>query len=151
MNLEKIPFEKVKKEVLELFSTCFLDNWSLLPDDIDKIASSTGIKLEWDKIDWWDSFEKGNANISIDTFYHILFEKIMLFDSKAIIVTDECFIEKSAYRIDFSDMKLFLKTIYPQIHQMEFFQPQDYIFLFPNDKHLTILHHEGLITQYQKS
>ena len=148
---DKIPFDRVKAEVASIFPTATLDKWNLVPDDIHKLADSAGIKLQWNKIDWWTSFEYGHIDVSDDKFFSVLFEQIKPTDTKVIIVTDECFADQSAYYLDFKDLTEFAATTYPDIHQMEFFQPLDFIFICPSDRLLTILHHEGIVMQFKNA
>ena len=151
MMYKKIPFDRVKAEVESIFSATTLDKWDLVPDDIHKLASNAGIKLQWNKIDWWHSFEYGHIDVSSDRFFSVLFEQVKPTDNKVIIVTDDCFNDKRAYELDFKDLAEFVVTIYPNIFQMNFFQPADCIFIFPIDKLLTILHHEGYVMQFKKT
>ena len=151
MMYEKIPFDRVKAEVESIFTTTTLDKWDLVPDSIYKLADNAGVKLQWNKIDWWTSFEYGHLEVSGNKFFSVLFEQIKPSDNKVIIVTDECFKDKFAYYLDFIDIIEFIETTYPDIHQMDFFQPEDFIFIFPVDKLLTILHHEGFVMQFKKT
>ena len=147
----KIPFDEVKAKVKSIFPTAILDNWDIAPDSIQKLADTAGIKLQWNKIDWWTSFEYGHIDVSDDQFFNTLFEQIKPADIKIIIITDDCFKDKLAYYLDFKDLTEFAATTYPNIYQMDFFQPDDIIFIFPNDKLLTILHHEGYVMQFKKT
>ena len=151
MMYEKIPFDRVKAEVESIFPTATLDKWDLVPDSIHKLADNAGIKLQWNKIDWWTSFEYGHIDVSDDKFFSVLFEQVKPTDTKVIIVTDECFKDKLAYYLDFKDLIEFAATTYPDIHQMDFFQPHDFIFIFPVDRLLTILHHEGYVMQFKST
>ncbi len=105
--------------------------------------------MKWEKIDWWASFENGNIEVDTEEFFKILFKKISPKDNKVIIVTDECFKDKLAYYINTKDVMAFSNEIYPKLHGMSFFQPLDFIFLFPNQKLLIVLHHEGAVMQFQ--
>ncbi|MBX2983965.1 MAG: hypothetical protein KF843_14905 [Flavobacteriales bacterium] len=151
MTIEKISFDKVKKEIEEIFPSATSGKWDLVPEDINKLAQSSGLKLQWNSTDWWTSFERGETEVSDDKFFNVLFKKIEPTDGKVIIVTDECFTDRLAYFIDFKDLKNFSKSIYPNIHKMDFIQPLDYIFVFPSDKLLTIMNHEGYVMQFKNS
>jgi hypothetical protein len=151
MNYDKIPFDRVRAEVESIFPRSSLDKWNIVPDDIQKLAESAGVKLQWNKIDWWHSFEYGHLEVSDDNFFAVLFKQFKPNDTKVIIVTDDCFKNKLAYSLDFKDLTEFVATTYPDIHQMDFFQPFDCIFIFPNDRLLTILHHEGYAMQFKNT
>jgi hypothetical protein len=151
MEYDKISFDNIKAEIESIFSLKTSDKWNLLPDDINKLAESVHIKLEWNKIDWWTSFEYGHFDVSSDQFFNTLFEQIKPSDSKVIIITDECFTDRFGYLINFKDLAEFADTTYSNVHEMDFFQPHDYIFVFPNDRLLTILHHSGYVMQFRNT
>ncbi len=151
MMYDKIPFDRVKAEIENIFPTATLENWNLSPDDIHEFASSAGIKLKWDKIDWWTSFEYGHIDVSVDKFLYVLFKEAKPTVQKMIIVTEECFKDKLAYYLDYKNLSEFIETIYPDIHQMDFFQPHDCLFIFPNDRLLIILHHGGYVMQFKNT
>lgn len=146
----KIPVDSVKEEVERLFPTATLDNWDLVPDDLHKLAESAGIELHWKKIDWWTTFEYGHTEIPDNLFFSILLEQIPLTDTEVLIVTDECFNDNMAYVMNLTDLKTFIETTYPELHQTDFFQPNDMLFIFPEYNQLVMLHHEGYFLQFQR-
>jgi hypothetical protein len=149
MPHDKIPFTAVKAEVERILSLSTTNNWDLVPDSINKLANSAGIQLQWTKIDWWSSFEYGHKDISNEAFFSVLFPLFVPKDNHVIIVTDECFEDKFAYSLNFQDLPEFVANRYPEIHQMDFFQPHDFLFIFPVDGLLIVLHHEGFVMHYQ--
>jgi hypothetical protein len=151
MPHDKIPFTAVKAEVERILSLSTTNNWELVPDSINKLANSAGIQLQWTKIDWWSSFEYGHKDISNEEFFSVLFPLFVPKDNQVIIVTDECFEDKFAYSLNFQDLPEFVANRYPEIHQMDFFQPHDFLFIFPVDGLLIVLHHEGFVMHYQNS
>jgi uncharacterized protein (DUF433 family) len=64
-----------------------------------------------------------------------------------IIITDETYKKGFGYLINYSGIVHFAKVTYPNLHQAEFVQPLDIIFFSPEDKLLTLLHHEGKYLQ----
>lgn len=155
MNFEEISFDEVKIEIKKIFPHATLpsERWNLTPDSIHKLAESARIKLPWQPISWWSSFETGNVEIPYDIFFNVLFEQIKPTEGKIIIVTDECFSDELAYILDYQDLEEFIIETYPTLTplKMDFFQPLDCIFIFPKEKILTILHHEGFVMQFQSS
>lgn len=150
MIYNKISFDSVKAEFESIFPATSLEKWDLVPDSISKLADNSGIKLQWNKIDWWGSFESGRTEVSADEFFNVLFAQFKPTDTNLFIVTDECFKDKLAYSMNFKALKEFA-GIYPDIHQMAFFQPQDIIFAFPDERLLTVLHHEGYVMQFKNT
>lgn len=147
----KISFTTVKAEVERMFNTSSLNEWDLIPDSIIKLANNAGIQLQYTKIDWWESFEYGDKEVSDEVFFNVLFHSLKPSETNVIIVTDECFEDKSAYSLNYRDLPQFVTNTYPDIHQMDFFQPHDFLFIFPVDRLLIVLHHEGYVMQFQNS
>ena len=146
---KKIPFEKVREEIKRMFPNSTIEKWDLIPNDIGRLAYSAGIIFSWKEVDWWNAFEYGNKEFGVKKFLSILFPGPIPGNSEVIIVTDECFADKSAYQLRYENLEIFCDTVYPKIHQMEFFQPLDFIFLFVQHKLLIVLHHEGLVTHFK--
>lgn len=149
MTYSKTPFDQVKLEVEKIFLPSEFTNWSFLPEDIYSLAVSAGIQPQQKKIDAWGLFENGRIDFSDDMFFNSLFEKIKLLENTVIIITDECFIDSSAYALAGKYLTEFASTTYPEIHQADFFQPSDMIFIFPDDQRLIILHHEGYVLEFK--
>lgn len=150
MHCTKIPFETVKATIASLFPSATLDNWNLVPGDLHKLAESAGMELQWKKIDWWIAFEYGHTEIPDNLFFSILLEHIPSTDTEVLIVTDECFNDNMAYSVNLTDLKTFIETTYPELHRMDFFQPSDLLFIFPEYNQLVMLHHEGYFLQFQR-
>lgn len=149
MVFSRVPFDVVKKEIGKIFPSASLYDWNLLPEDINLLAESLGVELQWNPINWWTSFEQGEIEVSEDNFFHALFKGFKPTNNKVLIVTDECFEARSAYSVNFEDLLNFSKSIYPNIHQMDFVQPLDYIFVFPSEKYLIVINHEGFLMHFK--
>lgn len=145
IHFKKIPFDTVKSVISNMISDNALQNWHLLPDDLFQLMKRHNFSPKLQKIDWWEAFEYGYKEIPDEQFISLLFQTIEQKEEKLLIVTDECFKDKMAYEINFSDLTVFIDAVYPEIHQMEFFQPHDLIFVFPESNCLITLHHEGFI------
>ena len=78
-----------------------------------------------------------------------MFESIKPLSSPIIIVTDECFLQEKAFVVDLIEIENFIINDYPKMFGMDFFQPSDYLFIFPTQNQLIMLHHDGFITKLQ--
>jgi hypothetical protein len=56
-----------------------------------------------------------------------------------------------SYRIDYSNLQLFIAEVYPELNQESFFQPLDTIFFSFNDRYISMIHHEGYYAKLEKS
>jgi hypothetical protein len=64
------------------------------------------------------------------------------------IITDECFKDKLAYKIETKKLFDFINN-YDKINKIKFLEPADYIFIFTEENILIIVHHEGYYTKYK--
>lgn len=147
MSYSKISFAQVKQTIDFILGLEMPDKLSLCPDNIHKLCEQGNIRIEWTKIDWWTSFEYGHLDVSDKQFFDLLFVGLSSCASKLIMVTDECFKDKSAYVTTLEGFLDFADHTYSDIHNMSPFQPQDVIFLLPEEKYIIMLHHEGYFTQ----
>ena len=150
MIVKSIDFKYVKQIIEKIFSVEeAIDNWHLIPNDISRIALKSGKVLKWQSIPKWDLFETGDLEIPDKEFLQFLFHSSPISDMPVIIITDECFAQKKGFLLNFKDIEQFISKEYPDSYEMDFFQPFDYIFVFPNLQKLVLLHHEGVFTTYQ--
>jgi len=149
MTLKQIPLDIVKNEIEKIFPAFSLDKWHLSPDGINELAESAEVNLTWRHIKWWDKFEYGDIDVSNEEFFKILFEQIRPTKGELIVVVENHIKDKTAYCMGYHDLHEFVETIYPNIYEMDFFQPSDCIFIFPNDNLITILHHSGYVMQFK--
>ena len=147
--MERIKFEKIKKEVLEIFPSAFLDNWDLNPDSIHQLAATQGTDLQWEKIPNWTKFEEGQLDFEEEEFLELAFFKHKP-QGLTYIVTDNCFKTSEAYGVDSSHLLDFLKDLDQLDDEIPFVQPMDYVFINPGQLLVTLIHHEGQVTQYKR-
>ena len=144
----KIPFERVKDSIEQIFQCSKANRWELVPDQVQGLADAAGVKLEWTPIEGWTDFEYGRLVHENSSLLNSIFKEIKP-SGQIIIVTDECFNGHEAYQVVTHDLEDFISKVYPKIHGMDFFQPMDYLFICPDIKMIAILHHEGQVTQYE--
>lgn len=147
MIYKKLPFSDIK----ELLATIFISDSpvEIVPDAIHKAALASGIELVWTPSPWWNKFEQDM--LSHQEILYLLFTDHKPMRGEVIIITDECFTEKKGYVLPVGGLSDFVENIYPEIYQMDFFQPADIIFIFPQDRIITIMFHEGYQMQYNWS
>lgn len=147
-TFKKISFEKAKDSIERIFGSTS-ESWELVPDDIHRLALSAGLSLNWTEVKDWADFEYGTNYPSDNFFIETIFKEIKP-NGLVYIVTDECFEDRQAYEVETIELDRFIAETYPEIYCMEFFQPADYIFICPSIQMIGMLHHEGLVTKYQK-
>lgn len=148
VTFEKISFKGVKLLIKNILNVQNSSNFSLTHDSISTFAEKNGIIFNWKPIDNWDDFEYGNCDYSTSEFLRIAFESIPE-NSNIIIVTDECFDDSNeAYIINSNELTLFTEEYYPEKYNTDFAEPFDFIFIIPDRKIISIIHHEGVSTQY---
>ncbi|MDP4179283.1 MAG: hypothetical protein Q8900_13230 [Bacillota bacterium] len=151
MDINKISFESFRQEIIECFKLRDdLDKFQLVPDKISEAFKNSDKKLKWEKIDNWEPFDWGFEDISYEEFIKIIFKGSCIKKGSLYIVTDECFLDKEAYCIDYIHLEKFIKVEYFNIYKMDFFQPHDIIFFKPNEKFFSMLHHSGFVAYYGK-
>ncbi|MCH2200286.1 MAG: hypothetical protein MK081_16070 [Flavobacteriales bacterium] len=147
-SIHRISFSEVKTILEQVLGLPKGDSFDLIPSQIHRKALDSDIVLQWKVLDNWLDFENGDIELSDSFLIESIFHKIQP-KGPVYIVTDECFSERLAYVIESSNLDKFVSEVYHEIHQIEFFQPMDYIFLCPEIQLLSMLHHEGQVTQYQ--
>lgn len=150
MNYSKISFDEIRAEIEKIFPGSRMHPKYLDPISIIVCAESVGIKLPMRQFEGWDLFEYGHWDLSDEDFFVQLFNTIDPKFGETIVVTDECFKDRLGYKIQERYFLEFVKEVYPELHNQDFFQPLDVIFVFPEVKSLTCIHHEGKIIEYGK-
>ncbi|MEO7533664.1 MAG: hypothetical protein ABIU30_07460 [Ferruginibacter sp.] len=154
MIYEKLRLAMVELEIKKIFGN---DNngqkLNLTPDSIGEFAEQSGVRLKWRPIiNWLECFQFNSYEYSDEDFLQIAFAKVKPSNGKTIVVTDECFQDNMAFLItQFKDMIYFMEHEYPRLFNMQFPQPSDFIFIQPQIKLITMIHHEGLRTKYSSS
>jgi len=123
----------------------------LTPASLDGYFEAGGIQLRWERIPDWESYEWGRRDITDEEFMALLFwPRSPTSDESIFAITDECFRERTGFRVRFGDLLTFARADYPHLWHpsIHFFQPLDMIFLAEPSRLLVLLHHEGLKTQY---
>jgi hypothetical protein len=152
MIYEKVSFGELKAQIQSTFLVPIGLKWDLVPHSFHEIALAEGVELAWIKLEQWTAFEYGHLEVSPQEFLHILFKTIQPApEERVAIVTDECFRERMGYKVQYKDLLEFIEEIYPEIYQMDFFQPFDVLFYCHESKLMTILHHDGYYVQYQNN
>lgn len=150
MKYNKISFDDIRTKIEKLFPGSIIKKEFLDPSSIYYAAKSVGIELTYEKIDEWVLFEYGSEEHDEDDLVGFIFGTTDIQLGKIIIVTDECFREKQGYLVEQEDFLTFIKKTYPELLNMDFFQPLDTIFIFPDDKSIVAIHHEGYILKYKQ-
>ena len=154
MTYEKLPLEVAELNVKEIFGH---DNnglhLNLTPDSIGKFAEQSGVHLKWRPIvNWLECFQFNTYEYSDEDFLEIAFAKVKPSSGKTLIVTNESLRDNMIFSITyFKDMINFMENEYPRLFNMQFAQPSDFIFLQPEIKLITMIHHEGVRTKYCSS
>lgn len=144
---KKIPFAVVKKHIEKIFNNESNSiDFVLTPGSIHQLAEQCGVQFKWRPILNW---EDNTYELSNQDYLDIAFAKVTPAGGETIIVTDECFRDQEAFSVfHFKDMIYFMEIVYPDLLNMEFTQPCDYIFIQPGIDLITMIHHEGMRTKY---
>lgn len=154
MIYKRIPFKMVELEVKKIFGNQIDERQlNLVPNSIDDFANDSGVHLKWRPIKrWFECFELGTYEYSDEDFLEIAFAKVKPSNGLTIIITDECFRDNMAFSIPyFKNIIYFMENEYPILFNMQFAQPSDFIFIQPEIKLITMIHHEGFRTKYFSS
>lgn len=149
VNFIRIKFETIRKEILTIFPSASLNTWDLTPDSIHQLAATQGIDLDWRGIPNWTDFEAGRIDYDENQFLNFAFYKHTPL-GQMYVVTDNCFKTREAYQIKSNDLMPFVKELEQLSNESPFVQPADYLFINPDQKLVTIIHHEGQVTQYKR-
>ena len=148
-EVQLIDFEKIKEEILEIFPSAYLDDWDLIPDLIHRLAATQGIDLIWREVPNWTDFEAGRIDFSEDEFLEFAFYRNKP-KGQVFMVTDNCFKNRKAYGLNSGYLLDFVSNIDEIDGEISFVQPSDYVFVNPEQKLVTLIHHEGQVTQYRR-
>ncbi len=108
--------------------------------------------IEYHHIPNWLDFERSfgpEVYISDAEFLALLFDKANPLEGPIDILTHTHHWE--AYRIDYSNLELFIADVYPELNQEDFFQPLDTVFFSFNDCYISMIHHEGYYIKLERS
>ena len=144
----KISFNTVKQELEKILGEPSLDIWEFLPDQIHQLAKSAGVELDWTPVKNWTGFEYGYLDISDEEFLKTIFKNSKPL-GRVMIVTDDCFEDKKAFQVEANMLVRFISDTYPDMYDLDFFQPNDYIFVCPDVQMVAVLHHVGFVMQYE--
>jgi hypothetical protein len=147
--MERIKLETIKNEIQDIFPSASLDNWDLIPDSIHQLAASQGTDLHWDSISNWEEFEEGKIDFEEEEFLNLAFYKYKP-QGQIYVVTDNCFKAREAYVLDSNELLDFVRNIGQLENEIPFVQPLDYVFINPEQKLITLIHHEGQVTQHKR-
>ncbi|RAV98073.1 hypothetical protein [Pseudochryseolinea flava] len=147
--MERIKFGTIKKEIQDIFPSANLENWDLIPESIHQLAASQGTDLQWERISNWIEFEEGQLEFEEEEFLSLAFYKHKP-RGQIYLVTDSCFKTREAYRVDSDQLVDFVRNIDQVENEIPFVQPSDYVFINPEQKLVTLIHHEGQVTQYKR-
>jgi hypothetical protein len=146
--MERIKFETIKKEIQDIFPSASLDDWDLIPDSIHQLAATQGTDLHWEIISNWEEFEEGQIDFEEEDFLNLAFHKHKP-QGRIYLVTETCFKTREAYGLDSNELLGFVRNIDKLDNEIPFVQPLDYVFINPEQKLITLIHHEGQVTQYK--
>ncbi|HYF66616.1 MAG TPA: hypothetical protein VD884_00710 [Ohtaekwangia sp.] len=147
--MERIKFDTIKKEIQDIFPSANLDDWDLIPDSIHRLAASQGTDLPWKRISNWEEFEEGQMDFEDEDFLNLAFYKHKP-QGQIYLVTDNCFKTREGYALDSTELLDFVNNIDQLDNEIPFVQPLDYVFINPQQKLITLIHHEGQVTQYTR-
>lgn len=148
-TMERINFETIKKEIQHIFPSARLEDWDLIPDSIHQLAASQGTDLQWQRISNWAEFEEGRIDFEEEDFLNLAFYEHKP-QGQTYVVTDSCFKTREAYGVDSEKLLDFVRNIDEVQNEIPFVQPLDFVFVNPKQKLITLIHHEGQVTQYKR-
>src|SRR5690606_10992108 len=97
----------------------------------------------------WPEFEEGQIDFEEEHFLDLAFYKHKP-QGQIYLVTDSCFKTREAYSVDSGKLLDFVRNIDQVENEVPFVQPSDYVFINPEQKLITLIHHEGQVTQYKR-
>jgi len=147
--LHRIPFVEVCNEVTNLLGSEPINVSDLTADGLYQLFERNRVKLEWEPVKNWEKFEQGLLDIPSLTFLEIIFKDLTP-TGQILVLTDECFKDEMAFVVEADNLGKFINEAYPNTYNMDFFQPLDTVFICPKSNIISILHHEGLVANYQK-
>lgn len=147
MNFERITFEETKSIIQNILNHSSSSDFDLTPNGIFKLAQESNCFLQRKSIPNWSDFEVGISDFSVQQFIALTPINLETTDS-VFIISDTCFKEQMSYKIQGKKLIEFAESTYPNLHQMDFVQPLDFIFIQPNENLISIIHHEGVILEY---
>jgi hypothetical protein len=151
VQFERPSFDEITAVIRRTFPMPGSPAITFTPASFNTYFAAGGVRLDWQRIPDWESYERGQRNITDEQFMALLFSpKTPIVDESVFIITDECFREQRGFRVRFKELLAFAQKDYPQLWQSHahFFQPLDMIFLAEQSRLLVLLHHEGQRTQY---
>ncbi len=147
MVYKKIALDHVKGSFFQFLSDDLSkskDDFQLVPEQILRLAKKNKFKIENNYIPDWHKFEYGHLSWGEHMLFHTIFKDIDYMRMKdCILVTDPCFSLQYAFSIPASYLWDFAQNDYVDLTGDDFVEPQDYLLLFPDEKLLIIIHHEG--------
>lgn len=147
---EQINFDEVRVIIKKITGYHGELDFELVPDEIAKIVDMTGVRVEWKALKLWNRLENGIIEIDLQELLEWSDYTLSSGDD-IIILTDECFLTRQAYKIKLDQLEIFETEIYPSIHDMGLVQPFDMILLQIKSKTLIMIHHEGYVATYNST
>ena len=147
MDIEQITFHETKKLICEIIGYQPKEDFHLIPNDIFLIIQESGVTLRNIPIRGWHTFEYGDNELSLEVILSETKLNLTL-TSPLIIITDDCFKEKKAYKISSKDLFEFSEDVYYELHGMDLLQPFDLIFIQPETNTICMIHHDGFLFEY---
>ena len=149
VRVERIEFKIVKNAVLDIFPIASFEGWELIPDSIHQLAATQGTELAWIDTPNLSAHADGLVVLDESEFLKLAFYKHKP-QGRLYVVTHNCFNKREAYGLDSRDLLEFAKNIDELENEVPFVQPTDYVFVNPEQKLITLIHHEGQVVQYRR-
>lgn len=146
-NMNYLKFEIVCQQVSEIVGSTITTK-ELVPDRLVETMRKNNISFNIHSIADWSQFEAGKLDFDFDKLSKLM-HKVGIKDDylleDVIIVTDAFFQDQMAIKIAGRELRNFVESGFSNVYNQEFFQPQDYIFIFTHSNALFIIHHEGIL------
>lgn len=144
MAFKEVTFKYVE-EVLGsfVFHKEYKSRLDFLPNTICDWALKSAYQVDIEPIENWTDFEEGILDFSEEYFWNLIRKKYAFaLDSRLIFISDECFRSKTAFDFQLKDYIDFV-DYYEGRFPGSFFQPADYILIFPELSKIVMIYHEG--------
>ncbi|MBC9914052.1 hypothetical protein [Chitinophaga varians] len=141
MRFEQLTFDAVQALLRStIIPVAGRKKFDFLPDTIWDHAKASGCDIVARQIENWEIHD-----FDENDFLRLITEKYT-FDAgtRVIFISDECFPDKAAFVFTLSDYLTFVAYFEEQFNRA-FFQPSDYILIFPDERKLVMIHHEGYL------
>ncbi len=147
MDFEQLSFEAVQKILQSaVVPSAGAEKFHFLPDVIWERAEISGCNIYSEIIGNWEIHDFDEHD-----FLYLIRKNYAFEDSSRVIfIADECFVDKMAFVFLLEGYFDFVAYFEARFN-MCFFQPSDYILIFPDEAKVVMIHHEGHLVYISKT